>query len=55
MTFDVVRTETGFSMDVNGKLIPIPIGYMRISEAKKLTKFMHDVIDELHHGTVEDD
>lgn len=42
--FDVVYTESGFAMLVNGKQIKVPIGYMRMSEREKLTAFVKEVI-----------
>jgi hypothetical protein len=42
--FSVVRTDEGFSMVVNGEMVPVPIGFMRVSEAPKLTAFVKQVL-----------
>jgi hypothetical protein len=41
--FSVVRTDEGFSMMVSGEMIPVPIGFMRVGEASKLTAFVKQV------------
>jgi hypothetical protein len=46
--FDVVRTEgLGFSMMIHGELIPVPIKFMRISEAKKLSEFIQKIVEKV--------
>lgn len=45
--FDIVRTEgLGFSMMYQGEMIEVPIKFMRISEAKKLTDFVKKIVEK---------
>jgi hypothetical protein len=45
--FDVVRTEgLGFSMMIHGEMIEVPIKFMRISEAKKLSEFVKRIVEK---------
>lgn len=47
--FDIVKTDNGFSMYFDGKFYPIPIAYMRISEAEKLTEFVKQMVHAWFH------
>jgi len=44
---DVIRTERGFAVEVKGKFIEIPVGFMRISERTAFSEFLRIVIEEV--------
>lgn len=44
MAVQVVKTDKGFGLMVNGQVKPIPIGYMRVSEMKPLESLINDAI-----------
>jgi len=43
----VIRTDTGFAVLVNGKQIPIPVGFMRVSEVTRFEKMLEEITDEV--------